>query len=125
MLRDTPAFTGIAVSDLDVAKDFYCHVLGLELLDVNMGLHIRLGSGGQLFLYEKPDHKPADYTVLNFLVDNIDHAVSQLKQQGITFLHYKDINPSTDIVRGKMANQGPDIAWFADPSGNVIAVLED
>lgn len=124
MLRDIPAFSGIAVDDLDVAKDFYCSVLGLELLSETMGLRLRLGGGGELFLYEKPGHRPAEYTVLNFVVPNIDHAVSELKQRGVQFTHYKDLNPSTDILRGKLAGRGPDIAWFTDPAGNILAVLE-
>lgn len=124
MFRDTTAFSSLSVHNLDIAKDFYCDLLGLELVGTNMGLHLQLGGGGTLFVYERSDHKPAEYTVLNFEVDNIDHAVSELKKQGVKFLHYKDINPSTDIVRGKLADRGPDIAWFADPAGNIISVLE-
>ncbi len=124
MFRNTTAFSGLSVDNLDVAKDFYCDILGLELLSDHMGLHLQLGGGGTLFIYERTNHTPAEYTVLNFEVENIDHAVSELKKQGVTFTHYKEINPSTDIVRGKLANRGPDIAWFTDPAGNIISVLE-
>lgn len=124
MFANTPAYAGLSVSDLEAAEGFYCGLLGLRLLDDSMGLHVELGGGGELFIYQKADHVPANYTVLTFEVPNIDHAVSDLKKMGIEMQRYKHINPSTDIHRGKMTGQGPDIAWFTDPSGNILAVIE-
>ncbi len=124
MFGDMPAFSGFSVNDLAAAQQFYVDVLGLKLLDENMGLNLGLDGGGRLFIYEKSDHVPASFTVLNFIVPNIDEAVSALREVGVEFQRYKNINPSTDIARGKTVGQGPDIAWFTDPAGNILAVIE-
>jgi hypothetical protein len=102
--------------------------LGLELQDDKMGLQFKLPGGGSLFIYDKPDHKPASYTMLNFVVENIDEAVDELSSQGVKFERYTDMPFKQDekgIARGLSAGQGPDIAWFKDPAGNILSVLQD
>ncbi len=121
------AFSGFSVDNLAKAKEFYTKKLGLKLTDERMGLGFDLPGGGQLFIYEKPDHAPASFTVLNFVVDNIEQAVKELKDKDVEFESYDEEMISTDkqnIARGKTSGQGPDIAWFKDPAGNVLAVLE-
>lgn len=124
------SFSGISTDDLVKAKDFYVNTLGLELDSEEMGLMLRLPDGGKFFIYEKEDHQPATFTVLNLVVESIDEAVENLREKGIKFEEI-DFGPdggSTDekgIMRGKAANQGPDIAWFKDPAGNFLAVIED
>lgn len=123
------AFSGLSVDDQDRAKDFYTKVLGLKLVNEIMGLSFDLPGGGHLFVYPKDDHQPATFTILNFVVDDIDKAVDELKTKGIEFEKY-DMGggAKTDekgIMRGIAANQGPDIAWFKDPAGNILAVLQE
>jgi hypothetical protein len=92
-----------------------------------MGLTLALPNGGQIFVYPKPDHQPATFTILNFVVNDVDEAVEELKNRGVTFEHYEG-ELSTDekgIARGRAAGMGPDIAWFKDPAGNILSVLED
>lgn len=131
MLKDSKtAFSGFSTDDLSKAKEFYIDTLGLEIDNEEMGLTINLPGGAQLFIYEKGDHKPATFTVLNFVVDDIDSEVDELKGKGIKFEEI-DFGPeggATDekgIMRGKAANQGPDIAWFKDPAGNFLAIIEN
>ena len=126
MLKNSKAtFSGISTDDLAKAKEFYNDVLGLEITSEEMGLMFNLPGGGQLFIYEKQDHQPATFTVLNF-----EKEVEELKSKGIKFeeIDFGTQGGATDekgIMRGKAANQGPDIAWFKDPAGNFLAVLED
>ena len=127
MLKSVAAFSGLSVNDLEAAKKFYTETLGLELDSETMGLQFKLPGGGQLFIYPKDDHQPAAFTVLNFVVESIDEAVGQLTGQGVNFERYDNMPGQQDekgIMRGKSANQGPDIAWFKDPAGNILAVLE-
>jgi catechol 2,3-dioxygenase-like lactoylglutathione lyase family enzyme len=127
MFKAQAAFAGISVNDLAAAKDFYIKTLGLELEDDKMGLNLKLPGGGGLFVYDKPDHQPAAYTCLNFVVENIDAAVDSLSASGIKFEHYDNMPAKPDekgILRGLAANQGPDIAWFKDPAGNILSVLQ-
>jgi catechol 2,3-dioxygenase-like lactoylglutathione lyase family enzyme len=127
MIKAVSSFSGISVNSLASAKDFYVGKLALELKDETMGLQLALPGGGQLFIYEKSDHVPATFTALNFVVEDIDEAVDHLaSEHGIKFEIYTDV-PGQDekgIARGKTANMGPDIAWFKDPAGNILAVLE-
>ncbi|MDD7928614.1 VOC family protein [Microbacterium thalli] len=120
------AFSGFSVDDLDAARSFYADTLGLDVETNAMGfLEIRLASGGGILVYGKPDHTPASFTVLNFPVDDIDAAVDELRERGVETKIYPDDLFSSDdrgIVRG--GGRGPDIAWFRDPAGNVIAVLQ-
>lgn len=124
------AFSGISVDNLEVAKDFYTRVLGLDIASEDMGLHFRLPFGGMLFMYSKPNHKPASFTALNLVVENIDEAVAELSSKGITFERYPEIAPGAvqdekGILHSKDPSDGPSIAWFKDPAGNTISVLQD
>ncbi|HEX4662546.1 MAG TPA: VOC family protein [Candidatus Saccharimonadales bacterium] len=127
MFKDTKAFSGFSVDDMVMAKEFYSQTLGLEVAETPQGLQMKLGGGGEVFVYSKPDHTPATFTVLNFVVDDIDTAVDELAGKGLAFQHYDSDQMKTDekgIARGLAANMGPDIAWFTDPAGNVLAVLQ-
>lgn len=128
MFRDVHAFSGYSVNDLEEAKTFYGEMLGLRVDDNGMGLELQFPNGHSVFLYEKDDHVPATYTVLNFPVDDITIAVDSLVEAGIVMKRYDDMPGSQDgsgIMHGKSAGMGPDIAWFEDPAGNVLAVLEN
>ena len=127
MFKADAAFSGFSVDDLSRARDFYTGKLGLEIEDETMGLTLRLPGGGKVFVYDKADHIPASFTILNFVVDDIDAAVDDLADQGVRFERYEQ-GPKADekgIVRGKAVNMGPDIAWFKDPAGNVLSVLQN
>lgn len=122
-------FSGISVDDLGKAKEFYTGTLGLELENEEMGLQLRLPGGARLFIYEKSDHEPATFTVLNFVVEDIDTTIDELVGKGIKFEHY-DLGGGAEtdekgVLRGLSANMGPDIAWFKDPAGNVLSVVQD
>lgn len=128
MLTTRHAFSGFSVDDLDAAREFYGTALGLVVRDSDMGaLHLTLPGGHEVFLYAKPDHEPATFTALNFVVDDIDHAVEELNAAGVKTKIYDDPELHTDergIARGRKAGYDPDIAWFRDPAGNVLAVLD-
>ena len=120
------AFSGFSVNDLAKSNEFYTKTLGLKVDDEGMGLSLHLPGGGTVFIYPKPDHQPATFTILNFVVENIDKAVDELKSRGVTFERYE--GPPQDekgILRGRSQNMGPDIAWFKDPSDNIMSVLQD
>ena len=125
MFADTKAFSGFAVDDLKKAKEFYGDTLGIktEVLDEENGLLVlHIAGGRDIFVYVKPDHKPADYTILNFPVDDVEEAVDELAARGITFERYEGFEQDEKgIARG----MGPDIAWFKDPAGNILAVLKE
>jgi catechol 2,3-dioxygenase-like lactoylglutathione lyase family enzyme len=128
MFTARAAFSGISVDDIGKAKVFYTQTLGLTLDDEMMGLQLQLPGGGSLFVYEKENHQPATFTVLNFVVDSIDQAVDELQKFGVVFERYDDMPTPQDergIARGLSVNQGPDIAWFKDPAGNILSVLQD
>ncbi|HEX5798220.1 MAG TPA: VOC family protein [Candidatus Saccharimonadales bacterium] len=123
-------FSSFSTNDSVKAKEFYDRVLGLKVGDDEMGLMLELPGGAQVFIYEKDDHKPATFTVLNFVVEDIEKAVEELKGKGVKFekIDFGDEGGATDeegIMRGKAANQGPDIAWFKDPAGNFLSVIEN
>jgi catechol 2,3-dioxygenase-like lactoylglutathione lyase family enzyme len=127
MFQAKAAFSGFSVNDLAKARAFYGETLGLQVDNEGVGLRLHLPGGGTVFAYPKEDHQPATFTFLNFVVDSIDEAVDELTNRGVQFEHYDD-GPKTDekgIFRGTSKNQGPDIAWFKDPAGNVLAVLEE
>ncbi|MHB1865176.1 MAG: VOC family protein [Candidatus Saccharimonadales bacterium] len=127
MLKAQSSFSGISVDNLAQARHFYIQVLGLSLDNDKMGLHFSLPGGGQLFIYQKDDHKPATFTVLNFIVEDIDKAVDELSTNGVSFDRY-DMPAKQDekgIERGLKSNMGPDIAWFKDPAGNILSVIQD
>jgi len=124
MLGGSHAFSGFAVDDLERAKMFYGGTLGLRVTQEPEGLSLHLGSGATVFVYPKPDHVPATFTVLNFPVDDIERAVDELTAAGVEFEQYEG-ELQTDakgIFRG--GGSGPVIAWFKDPAGNILSVLE-
>ena len=88
-------------------------------------LHLRLAGDRDILVYPKPDHTPATYTILNFPVDNIDQAVDELTTKGVAFERYDNLTDERGIARGIANNQGPDIAWFKDPAGNILSVLQE
>lgn len=124
MFRNTHAFSGFSVNDLAAAKNFYGQALGLDVSDDDMGLHLKIAGGTEIFVYQKDDHKPATFTILNFAVDDIEMAVIALEAKGVTLEHYDGMTDAKGIARGLSHNQGPDIAWFKDPAGNILSVLQ-
>lgn len=125
MLKDSYAFSGFSVNDQAAAKEFYGQTLGVGVDDNEMGLQLKITGGNPIFVYQKDDHTPATYTILNFPVDDIDKAVEELKAKGVVFEHYPEMTDENGIARGKAANRGPDIAWFKDPAGNILSVLSN
>jgi len=125
MFKDAKAFSSVSVNDLSAAKSFYTDVLGLKVDEMPEGLSIQLAGGGNVFLYPKPNHEPATFTVLNFQVDNVETAVADLKQRGVQFEHYDMPDLKTDEQGISRGNGGPTIAWFKDPAGNILSVLHD
>jgi len=128
MFTDTTAFSGFSVDDQAKAKEFYDKKLGLKVDEDQMGLTLHLGNGAEIFVYPKEDHKPATFTILNFIVPNIDETIDKLKAAGVNMEKYDNLPAPQDekgVLRGLAAGQGPDIAWFTDPAGNVLAVLQN
>ncbi len=122
MFRDTKAFSGFAVNDMQRAKDFYAGTLGLNVSEENGMLHLHLAGGTEVLVYPKPNHIPATFTILNFSVDDIDKAVDQLVERGVRFERYEGFQQDE---RGIFRQAGPYIAWFTDPAGNILSVLQD
>ena len=117
------SFSSFAVPDIDAAKAFYGDVLGLTVDEPGMGLISLSIDGRDVMVYPKPDHAPASYTILNFPVDDIDAAVDELTARGVTFERYDGFGQDEKgIARG---DEGPAIAWFTDPAGNILSVLEE
>jgi predicted enzyme related to lactoylglutathione lyase len=126
MFRDSPAFSGFSTNDIDAARRFYADTLGLDARMGEMGiLELHLTGGGRVIVYPKDGHQPATFTVLNFPVADIDAAVDELAKAGVSMERY-DGMPQDDrgIVRGTADGSGPDIAWFQDPAGNILAVIK-
>jgi predicted enzyme related to lactoylglutathione lyase len=125
MFGTSPAFASFAVDDIDSARTFYSETLGLTVEELPMPgglLNLQLGGGGSVMVYPKPDHTPATFTVLSFPVDDVDKAVDRLVEAGVTMEKYDGFGQDDKgIARGDV---GPAIAWFTDPAGNVLAVLE-
>jgi predicted enzyme related to lactoylglutathione lyase len=124
MFTDSKAFGSFSVNDLKRAKDFYGKTLGLEISEMPEGLQLNLADGFNVFLYPKSNHTPATFTVLNFVVDDIDEAVNELKSLGVNLERYDQAEIRTDD-KGIMRGPGPQIAWFKDPSGNILSVVQD
>ncbi len=123
MLTKSKAFSGFSVDDIDEAKSFYQGTLGLMVRDNPMGMiELHIEGGNPILVYAKSDHMPATYTVLNFPVKDIAVAVEGLSEQGVVFEQYKDLD--TD-EKGIIHNEGLLIAWFKDPSGNILSVIEE
>ena len=125
MFKDTKAFSGFSVNDLAAAKAFYGQTLGLEVEEIAAGLMLRIAGGNGTLIYPKADHTPATYTILNFPVDDIDQAVDALTSKGVTLERYDNLTDERGIARGIATRQGPDIAWFKDPAGNILSVLHE
>lgn len=123
LFKDAKAFSSFSVNDLKQAKEFYGQTLGLDCAETAEGLEFHTG-GNTVFLYPKPNHTPASFTVLNFRVDDIETAVEELEALGVKLERYDLPDMKTDergIFRG---HPGPQIAWFKDPAGNILSVLE-
>ena len=118
-------FSSFSVDDLSRAQKFYAEVTGLKTEQNSMGLRLQLPGGGTVFLYPKKDHRPASFTVLNFVVGNLNEAMAQLKSRGVEFEYYKGLTDEDRVLRGIAQNKGPDIAWFKDPAGNILSVLQE
>jgi len=124
MLTSDKPFSGFSVNDLQQAKKFYHETLGLEVADAPMGaLQLNIDDDTHVFVYEKPNHTPATFTILNFPVDDVDKAVDELTERGVHFEVYKEGDLKTD-EKGIHREGGPKIAWFKDPAGNFLSVLE-
>jgi predicted enzyme related to lactoylglutathione lyase len=124
MIDKTKAFPGFSVNNLQQAKDFYGKTLGLEISEAQMqgALNIKI-NGNSIFVYEKDNHEPATFTILNFPVDNVEKTVDELKQKGIQFEQYSGGELATND-KGIHEDEGMKIAWFKDPAGNYLSVLE-
>ncbi len=124
MFRETKAFSGFSVDDMAQAKTFYGETLGLEVSDATMGLlELRIAGGNAILVYPKENHVPATFTILNFPVENVEQVVDELSTRGIEFERYDEEELKTD-ERGIFRGEGPTIAWFKDPAGNILSVLE-
>ena len=121
MLGESKAFSGFAVDDVEAARTFYADTLGLEVTEENGMLTLQLVGDRPTLVYPKPDHEPATYTVLNFPVGDIDAAVEALMERGVAFEIYEQ---SGQDEKGVMRQYGPPIAWFRDPAGNVLSVIQ-
>ena len=124
MFKEAESFSSFYVNDLQKAKEFYGQTLGLDIKETPEGLELHTDNN-TVFLYTKPNHTPASFTVLNFAVDDIEAAVAELNALGVNLEHYNLPDIKTDergIARGP---HGPTIAWFKDPAGNILSVLEE
>jgi predicted enzyme related to lactoylglutathione lyase len=124
MLGYRRAFSGFSVDDISAARDFYRDILGVSLDELDNGLlALHLAGGQEAIVYPKPDHRPAVFTILNFAVEDIERAVDELNAAGVEMISYEGFGQDQ---RGISRNPGgPPIAWFTDPAGNILAVLED
>jgi predicted enzyme related to lactoylglutathione lyase len=122
MFKETRAFSSFSADDLGKAKDFYGSTLGVDVSEMNDLLVLTLGGGGSVVIYPKDNHEPATFTVLNFSVANVDDAVDELTKRGVRFEIYDEPELKTDD-KGVARGQGPAIAWFKDPAGNILSVV--
>ncbi|MEP7288758.1 MAG: VOC family protein [Chloroflexota bacterium] len=123
MLKNVQAFSGFSVDDIPKAKAFYGQTLGLEVTEENGMLQLHIAKGNPIIVYPKPNHTPATYTILNFPVDDIEKAVDDLNGRGVRFEIYDYEQLKTD-EKGIARGGGPLIAWFKDPAGNILSVLQ-
>ena len=123
MLKDSKAFSGFSAGDIPKAKEFYGRTLGLEVSESNGLLNLHLAGGTTVLIYPKPNHSPATFTILNFPVENVDKTVDELIKRGVRFEIYNQPDIKQD-EKGIMRGKGPTIAWFKDPAGNILSVLE-
>lgn len=122
MLSDSPAFSGFSTNDIEASRRFYADILGLRVTEENGMLTVHFGGGKRVLIYPKEDHEPATYTTLNFPVRSIDQAVDELTAKGVEFERYGAEMGQDE--RGVMRQFGPPIAWFRDPAGNILSVIE-
>jgi catechol 2,3-dioxygenase-like lactoylglutathione lyase family enzyme len=132
MLKDAKAVSGFAVDDVPRAREFYGTTLGLEVADASLGvegaevpagLEIRLGPGTRVLVYPKPDHTPATFTILTFMVEDIERAVDELTARGVRFEHYE--TPKTDAKGIHRRPEVQPVAWFQDPAGNILSIIQE
>ena len=121
MFKQTKAFSGFAVGDIAAAKEFYAETLGLDVTEENGMLRLQIAGGIPVLVYPKPGHTPAEYTILNFPVPDIEAAAKELTARGVSFERYNDQHDELGIFRGG----GPLIAWFKDPAGNVLSIIQE
>ena len=123
MFESTQAFSGFAVKDLEEARRFYGDTLGMKVSEGEMGfLRLHVEGGHDILVYPKPDHRAANYTILNFPVEDVGAAVDELAERGVEFERYEGFDQDErGVLRG---DEGPAIAWFEDPSGNILSVIE-
>ena len=124
MLKDNQTFSSFSSNDIPATKAFYADTLGLDVEDVMDGLALNLAGGARAFVYPKDDHAPASHTVLNFIVDDVDAAVEQLSGAGVRFEQYEGELQTDEKGIARSPEGGPAIAWFKDPVGNTLSVLE-
>jgi catechol 2,3-dioxygenase-like lactoylglutathione lyase family enzyme len=122
MLTDSHAYSGFSSNNVPATKAFYADTLGLEVTEENGMLTLHLAGGGTVLVYPKDDHQPATYTCLNFPVADIDATVDELTSLGVTFERYEG---ASQDERGVAREYGPPIAWFKDPAGNILSVIEE
>ena len=123
MFKNTKAFSGFSVNDLQKAKEFYGLTLGLDVTEANGLLQLHIAGVTTILVYPKDNHTPATFTILNFPVANIEQAVDELISRGVQFESYNEGELVTD-EKGIFRGSGPSIAWFKDPAGNILSVLE-
>jgi catechol 2,3-dioxygenase-like lactoylglutathione lyase family enzyme len=123
VFKQTKAFSGFSVNDLQKAKTFYGQTLGLEVSENGRFLDLHIAGGTRILIYPKPNHTPATFTVLNFPVDNIDKAVDELTRRGVRFESYEGAIKTDE--KGIHRGEGPTVAWFKDPAGNILSVLQE
>jgi catechol 2,3-dioxygenase-like lactoylglutathione lyase family enzyme len=124
MFKDTKAFSGFSVDDLQKAQKFYGQILGLEVAKEDDLLFLNLAGGVKIVIYPKPNHEPATYTILNFPVEDVEQAVDELTSRGVKFERYNQKELKTD-EKGIHRSGGMSIAWFRDTAGNILSVLEE
>jgi len=122
MLGSSPAFSGFSANDIEAERRFYAETLGVAVEENNGMLTLQLGGGHVVLIYPKDDHQPATFTVLNFPVKDIDEAVDQLTAKGVVFERYEGLEQD---AKGIVRQYPPPIAWFKDPAGNILSVLEE
>jgi catechol 2,3-dioxygenase-like lactoylglutathione lyase family enzyme len=121
MLHDSKAFSGFSVDNIEKAKAFYADTLGIDVGEENGMLRLKIAGSTAILVYPKPNHVPAEYTVLNFPVADIEATARELTGRGVTFEHYNNEQDEVGIYRGR----GPLIAWFKDPAGNVLSIIQE
>ena len=124
LFKISKAFSGFSVDDLQKAKEFYSKTLSFDISEMNGLLNLHIGNGAKVLIYPKSNHIPATFTVLNIPVDNIEQAVDELTKRGVHFEIYDEAGLKTDN-KGIFREAGPNIAWFKDPAGNILSVLEE